>query len=127
MYPDTAWLEQVQQFRCKMLEKVFKVGIFFQLMLCPQVVLNLGRNDFSQVNWSWRVVVRAASVPVSTSCLWCLPASLRIGSWWRTLDSARMAPKRATTLVLLVTISTQVSPCCDLVASGILSLFVSKK
>merc|ERR1711990_640257 len=34
--------------------------------------------------------------------------SLWIGSWWRTLDSARMAPKRATTLVLLVTISTQV-------------------
>ena len=46
MYPDTARLEQVQQFRCKMLEEVFKVGIFFQLMLCPQVVLNLGRNDF---------------------------------------------------------------------------------
>ena len=37
-----------------------------------------------------------------------------------------MAPKRATTLVLLVTISTQVSPCCDLLASGILS-FVRKK
>ena len=108
MYPYNAWLQQIQKFHCKIVNQVFQVDFFFRLMFCPQVVLNLGHNDFSQVNWSWRVVVRAASVPVSTSCLWCLPASLWIGSWWRTLDSARMAPKRATTLVLLVTVSTQV-------------------
>ena len=44
-----------------------------------QVFSNLGQDNFpkQQVNWCWSSA-RAASVPVSTSCLCCLPASVRI-------------------------------------------------
>ena len=48
----------------------------------------------------------------------CRPVFGFTRSWWRTLDSARMAPKRATTLLLLVTLYTQVIlTLCHLVSS----------
>ena len=90
---------------CRSLNQVLEVDISFSPC---SVVLKVGSRWFSQVNWCWSSA-RAASVPVSTSCLWSLPASVRIGRG-QGADSGRMAPKRATTLVLLVTIATQVSP-----------------
>ena len=62
---------------CRLLNQVFEVDISFSPC---SVVLKVGSRWFSQVNWCWSSA-RAASVPVSTSCLWCLPASVRIGRW----------------------------------------------
>ena len=94
---------------CRSLNQVLEVDISFSPCSFLKLSWRLGQDDFPR-STSVGTVRGQLVFPLARAAFGvCRPVS-GLGGGRRVADSGRMAPKRATTLVLLVTIATQVSP-----------------